>query len=72
MGRYVNQPLTVTCVALTEVRRFLTECQPVSDQEQFFADSSCYLVEPQLSLLGCVPASTEHAPLASPVLGIME
>jgi hypothetical protein len=35
MGRYVSQPLTVKCENLVEVRKFLSGCKGVSDEEQF-------------------------------------
>jgi hypothetical protein len=38
MGRYVSQPLTKSCSSIKEVRRFLSECEYVSDKEQFNKD----------------------------------
>jgi len=38
MGRCVSQPLTVKCENLTEVRKFLSGCKGVSDEEQFGRD----------------------------------
>jgi hypothetical protein len=35
MGRYVSHPLTVKCATMEEVRKFLTGCKYVSDEELF-------------------------------------
>jgi len=35
MGRYVSQPLTVKCECILDIRRFLSSCKYVSDEEQF-------------------------------------
>jgi Transglutaminase-like superfamily len=35
MGRYLSQPLTVTCSTMQEVRKFLSGCKYVSDEELF-------------------------------------
>jgi len=35
IGRYVSQPLTVSCESLAGVRSFLAGCEYVSDEEQF-------------------------------------
>jgi hypothetical protein len=38
MGRYVSQPLSVTCDTMREVREFLVTCEYVSDKELFGKD----------------------------------
>lgn len=35
MGRYVSKPLSKQCSSIKELRRFLSECKYVSDEEQF-------------------------------------
>jgi predicted transglutaminase-like cysteine proteinase len=35
VGRYVSQPLTVTCESILDIRKFLATCKAVSDKEQF-------------------------------------
>jgi hypothetical protein len=35
MRRYVSQPLTVKCKSIFDIRRFLSGCRYVSDEEQF-------------------------------------
>ena len=35
MGRYVSQPLTVSCATIREVRQFLASCRYVSDKKLF-------------------------------------
>ena len=35
MGRYVSQPLMVKCECIRDIRKFLSGCKQVSDQEQF-------------------------------------
>ena len=35
MGRFVNQPLSIQCKTMSDVRSFLLDCQYVSDQELF-------------------------------------
>ena len=35
IGRYVSQPLTVTCNSMLDVRKFLIGCEYVSDKELF-------------------------------------
>jgi hypothetical protein len=35
MGRYISQPLTITCTSIDELRKFLAGCEYVSDQELF-------------------------------------
>jgi hypothetical protein len=35
MGRYVSQPLSIQCSNIKELRRFLSECEYVSDEDQF-------------------------------------
>jgi hypothetical protein len=35
MGRYVSQPLTVSCATIRDVRQFLTGCLYVSDKKLF-------------------------------------
>jgi len=35
MGRYISEPLKVQCKTIGDIRRFLIECQYVSDQELF-------------------------------------
>ena len=35
MGRYVSQPLGIQCKTIGELRRFLSGCQYISDQELF-------------------------------------
>jgi hypothetical protein len=35
MGRYVTQPLSVTCRDLEDIRRFLMSCRYVPDKAQF-------------------------------------
>jgi hypothetical protein len=38
MGRYLSQPLSVSCQTIREVRKFLSSCRSVSDKEQFGKD----------------------------------
>jgi hypothetical protein len=35
MGRYISEPLTVTCTSIGELRKFLAGCKYVSDKELF-------------------------------------
>src|SRR5437667_5121075 len=35
MGRYVSQPLVTQCKTIEDVRKFLTICQAVSDEDLF-------------------------------------
>jgi hypothetical protein len=35
IGRYVSQPLSISCNSIQEVRDFLAKCKAVSDQDQF-------------------------------------
>jgi Transglutaminase-like superfamily len=35
MGRYISQPLTITCTSIDDLRKFLAGCKYVSDQELF-------------------------------------
>jgi Bacterial transglutaminase-like cysteine proteinase BTLCP len=46
MGRYVTQPLTVTCRDFTDLREFLRTCRYVSDREQFGRDD--YWMPPEV------------------------
>jgi hypothetical protein len=43
-GRYVSQPLSKQCSSIEELRRFLSKCKYVSDEEQF--GTSDYWVPP--------------------------
>lgn len=45
MGRYVSQPLTKQCSSIKELRRFLSQCKYVSDEEQF--ERSDYWMPPE-------------------------
>ena len=38
MGRYVSQPSTVNGQSIPDIRKFLTTCKDVSDEEQFGKD----------------------------------
>ena len=38
MGRYLSQPLSVSCQTVRDVRKFLSSCRGVSDKEQFGKD----------------------------------
>ena len=35
IGRFVSQPLSVQCLSLEDLRRFLRTCRAISDKEQF-------------------------------------
>lgn len=38
MGRYISQPLTITCATMSDVRNFLAGCKYVSDKDLFGRD----------------------------------